>query len=88
MKEFFGNVKQEWNKLTWPTSKEMKLHSKQVFVFMLVLTLFFAGVDGVISFGLAVQTEVVPEIEYEYDDANSDELLDDDEVYDVDGEQG
>jgi len=69
MKEFFGNIKQEWNKMTWPTDKEMKLHSTQVFVFMLILTLFFAAIDGVISVGIAAATDSddAPVLEYDYD---------------------
>lgn len=85
MKDFFGNIKQEWNKMTWPTGKEMKLHSTQVFVFMLILTLFFAAVDGVISIGIATvtETEDAYELEYDYDEYDLDELLD----YDVDGDE-
>ena len=84
MKEFFGNIKQEWNKMTWPTDKEMKLHSTQVFVFMLILTLFFAAVDGVISAGIATATGTEDAYEVEYDEGDEgydlDELLNGDEV--------
>jgi len=54
MKEFFKNIKFEWDKITWPTGKEMKTGITQVFVFMVLLSLFFAGVDALISTGLAV----------------------------------
>jgi preprotein translocase subunit SecE len=85
MKEFFGNIKQEWNKMTWPTDKEMKLHSVQVFVFMLILTLFFAAVDGVISIGISTptKTEDAYELDYDYDEYDLDELLD----YEDDGSE-
>ena len=79
MKEFFGNIKQEWKKLTWPTDKEMKISTTQVFVFMLILTLFFAAVDGVISVGIAAATGDDAAYEAVDDDAaDLDELLDDD----------
>lgn len=52
MKKFLGNVKQEFRKITWPTDKEMKTSTAQVFVFMVVLSLFFAGLDAIISTGV------------------------------------
>jgi len=74
MKEFFGNVKQELRKITWPTDAEMKKYSVQVFVFMIVLSLFFAGIDAVISFGVSASTTTEPFVpvppiveEYDYD---------------------
>ena len=89
MIEFFGNIKQEFEKITWPTGKEMKLHSTQVFVFMIVLSLFFAGVDAIISTGVAAATgeeePIIEEGDYDYDDL--DELLNgdyDDDDYDND----
>ena len=89
MKDFFGNIKQEWRKMTWPTDKEMKLHSTQVFVFMLILTLFFAAVDGVISVGIAAvtETEDAYEVDYDYDASDLDELLDDEVEYDDAGDE-
>jgi len=56
MKEFFANIKQELNKITWPTGKEMKSYSAQVFIFMVALSLFFAAVDAIISTGVAALT--------------------------------
>jgi len=87
MKEFFGNVKQELDKITWPTGKEMKLHTIQVFVFMVILSLFFAGVDGIISAGLAVATRDGTVVEEDYDVYDLDDLLDyDDDNGDDDDE--
>ena len=83
MKEFFTNIGQEFNKITWPTDKEMKVNSTQVFVFMLIFTLFFAAVDGVISVGIASATDSgteANEAEYDYDDYDLDELLDADDA--------
>jgi len=79
MKEFFGNIKQELDKITWPTAEEMKLHTIQVFVFMVILSLFFAGVDGIISVGLAAATGDNAVVEEEdYDEIDLDELIDED----------
>ena len=74
MKEFLNDIKQELKRITWPTDKEMKLHTIQVFVFMVFLSLFFAGVDAIISAGIALTTGS-PEptvIEIEDYDANFD----------------
>ena len=49
MKEFFGNIKLEWKKITWPTDKELKLGVAQVFTFMVTLAIFFAVVDAIIG---------------------------------------
>jgi len=80
MKEFFGNIKLEFRKITWPTDKEMKLHTTQVFVFMVILSLFFAVTDAVISAGVAAiarDNDAIVE-EGNYDDYDLDDLLDDD----------
>jgi len=83
IKEFFGNVNQEFKKITWPTGKEMKLHSIQVFVFMIVLSLFFAGVDAIISTSVAAATRDNV-VEYDYDDDDYDYDYDVDENGDED----
>jgi len=97
MKEFFGNVKQEFRKITWPTDKEMKLHTTQVFVFMVVLSLFFAVVDAVISVGVDAATHtpspIVEEGDYDFDledllDYDSDEDIEDEDTEDEDTEDG
>jgi len=54
MTEFLGNIKQELKRITWPTDKEMKVSSAQVFIFMVVLSIFFAGIDALISLGVSV----------------------------------
>ena len=86
MKEFFGNVKQEWDKITWPTNKEMKQGVTQVFVFMIALSLFFAGVDAIISTGVAAANRepapIVEEVE-EDDDTDYDEYDDDEDENDA-----
>ena len=70
MKEFFANIKLEFKKITWPTDKEMKLNTAQVFVFMIVLSLFFAATDAVISavvYGATRETPIVEEVDYDTD---------------------
>ena len=87
MKEFLGNVKQELDKITWPTGEEMKLHSIQVFVFMVILSLFFAGVDALISVGLAAATQEAVVEEGDYDEFDLDDLLDDNDDEDDEGDE-
>ena len=86
MKEFFGNIKQELDKITWPTNEEMKSNSLKVFVFMIVLGLFFAGVDAVISAGVSAATgeDIVEEYNDFDDEFDLDELLDFDYDYEYD----
>ena len=81
MKEFLQHIREELGRITWPTNKEMKLHTTQVFVFMLIMTLFFAAVDGIISLGLALpaETDDVYEELAEDDYPDLDELLDEDD---------
>lgn len=73
MKEFFGNIGAELKKIAWPTIKEMKAHSIQVFAFMVVLSLFFFGTDAAISAGMAAVSPDAPTFmppiseEYDYD---------------------
>ena len=98
MKEFFGNVKQELRKITWPTDAEMKKYSVQVFVFMIVLSLFFAGIDAVISFGVSASTTtepfvpvppIVEEYDYDYGDDYGNDYGDDySDDYGNDGDNG
>jgi len=76
VKEFFGNIKQEWDKITWPTSKEMKQGTIQVFVFMIALSLFFAGVDAVVSAGVATaNNEPDPIVEIVETDEDADDVV-------------
>jgi len=60
IKEFFGHIKQELKKITWPTDKEMKTGTTQVFVFMIALSLFFAGIDAIVSTGVVIATRPTP----------------------------
>ena len=93
MKKFFGNVKQEFRKITWPTDKEMKASTIQVFVFMVVLSVFFAGIDAIISTGVNAATNdpapIVEDGDYGWstdDYSDFDELPGDDSDTDYDEE--
>ena len=52
--EFFAQVKAETNKIVWPTREETVRTAIFVFIFMVILALFFLGIDSV--FGLTVRT--------------------------------
>ena len=45
--EFFSQVKAETNKVVWPTREETVRTAIFVFIFMVILSLFFLGVDTV-----------------------------------------
>ena len=47
--QFFRNVSSEMRKVSWPKRKELVGYSITVFVTVILLTLFFAGVDLGIS---------------------------------------
>ncbi|WP_086619109.1 preprotein translocase subunit SecE [Erythrobacter tepidarius] len=51
--EFFNQVKAETNKIVWPTREETVRTAIFVFIFMMILSLFFLGIDSV--FGLIVR---------------------------------
>ena len=50
--EFFNQVRAETNKIVWPTREETVRTAIFVFIFMLLLSIYFRGVDTV--FGLIV----------------------------------
>jgi preprotein translocase subunit SecE len=51
--EFFSQVKAETNKIVWPTRDETVRTAIFVFIFMLILSIFFLGVDSL--FGAVVR---------------------------------
>lgn len=51
--EFVGQVRAETNKIVWPTREETVRTAIFVFIFMLILSLFFLGVDSI--FGAVVR---------------------------------
>ena len=49
---FVREVRQETSKVTWPTRKETTITTIMVFIFVTILSLFFLGVDQILSFGI------------------------------------
>tara|TARA_A100001011_G_scaffold137763_1_gene145333 strand:+ start:126 stop:347 length:222 start_codon:yes stop_codon:yes gene_type:complete len=47
--KFFKEVKQEGQKIVWPSRKETLITTAMVFVMVLIFSLFFLLVDNVIS---------------------------------------
>jgi len=50
--EFFRQVRQEANKVTWPTRKETLVTGAMVFVMVMITGLFFLVVDQALSFAV------------------------------------
>jgi len=50
--KFFREVRQEVAKVTWPTRKETIVTTAMVFVMVFILSLFFLGVDQLLSYGI------------------------------------
>lgn len=47
--EFVRQVRQEFSKVTWPTKKEAGVTTIMVFIMVFIMSLFFVGVDQVLS---------------------------------------
>ncbi len=54
--EFANQVRAEAKKIVWPTWEETYRTGIFVFIFMLILSLFFLGIDSV--FGLIVRSAI------------------------------
>jgi preprotein translocase subunit SecE len=50
--EFFREVRQEVEKVTWPTRKETTVTTVMVFVMLFVLMIFFYFVDQILAWGI------------------------------------
>lgn len=50
--EFMQQVRQEANKVTWPTRKEVGITSLLVVIFMVVSAIFFFAADSLIRWGV------------------------------------
>ena len=48
---FFGEVRREMSKVTWPSWKETWLTSAMVFIMVGLTMVFFFGVDYLLSYG-------------------------------------
>jgi len=47
--QFFRQVRQEVNKVTWPTRKETTITAAMVFVMVVLASLFFLTIDWVLG---------------------------------------
>ena len=47
--KFFKEVKQEGNKIVWPTKKETLITTAMVFIMVIIFSIFFLIVDNIIS---------------------------------------
>ena len=54
--EFASQVRAETSKIVWPTREETVRTSIFVFIFMLILSLFFFGIDS--AFGAIVRAAI------------------------------
>ena len=50
--QFIRQVRQETQKVTWPTRKETLISTGMVFVMVILAALFFFGVDQILSTGV------------------------------------
>ncbi len=50
--QFVRQVRQEANKVTWPTRKETGIATAMVFVMVTIMSLFFLVVDEIIALGI------------------------------------
>ena len=48
--EFFKQVRQEFNKVSWPTRKEVIITGIMVFIMVSIASVFFLVVDSVASY--------------------------------------
>ncbi len=52
--DFIRLVRQEIDKVTWPTRKETVVTSIMVFAMVFICAVFFLGVDHVLSWGVSL----------------------------------
>jgi preprotein translocase subunit SecE len=52
--EFLQQVRQETNKVTWPTRKETMITTAMVFLFVTVAAIFFLIADQIIAWGVSL----------------------------------
>ena len=50
--EFVRQVQSEASKVTWPTPKETSVTSVMVFIMVIIMAIFFLGVDFVLNAGI------------------------------------
>jgi preprotein translocase subunit SecE len=52
--QFLQEVRQETNKVTWPSRKETMITTAMVFVFVFIASIFFLAVDQVLAWGISL----------------------------------
>ncbi len=52
--EFFGQVRDEGRKVTWPTRKETTVTTIMVFVMVVIASIFFTIVDQILRWGVGL----------------------------------
>jgi preprotein translocase subunit SecE len=52
--EFVRQVRQEFSKVKWPTRKEAIVTTIMVFVMVFIMSLFFLGIDQILSWGISL----------------------------------
>jgi preprotein translocase subunit SecE len=52
--EFVRQVRQEMNKVTWPTRKETIVTTIMVFVMVFICAVFFLVIDRILSWGVSL----------------------------------
>ncbi len=50
--DFVRQVKQEGSKVTWPTARETGITSVMVFIMVVIMAVFFLGVDFLLNGGV------------------------------------
>lgn len=50
--EFAQEVREEVNKVTWPTRRETTISTVMVFIMVAVAAVFFMGVDAILHWGV------------------------------------
>jgi preprotein translocase subunit SecE len=48
--EFLQEVREETRKVTWPSRRELGVSTLMVFIFVVIASLFFLGVDAVLKY--------------------------------------
>lgn len=48
--QFIRDVRQEMRKISWPTRKETVLTTIMVFIMVVIMAIFFFGVDQILAF--------------------------------------
>jgi|TARA_B110000014_G_scaffold86692_1_gene59555 preprotein translocase subunit SecE len=50
--QFVREVRQEVDKVTWPTRKETSVTTVMIFIMVFILMIFFFSVDQILSWGI------------------------------------